>query len=90
MEGSSKTISEESNINGGTMIFKNKLCRCGMKAGFRISESSQNPGELLFLFFFVKKGNANFLNGGSQMKWNLWEVCNLMKNTTEIQQKLDC
>ena len=63
MEGSSKTISEESNINGGIVIFKNKLCRCGMKTGVRISESSQNPGKLFI--FSVKKGNANFLNGGS-------------------------
>ena len=57
MEGSSNTISEESNINGGVVIFKNKLCRCGMKAGVRISESSQNPGKL---FFFCEKRQCKF------------------------------
>ncbi|KAK2662593.1 hypothetical protein Ddye_001167 [Dipteronia dyeriana] len=52
MEGSSYTRSMGSNINGGVLIFKNKTCRCGKKAGLKISESFDNPGKL---FFFGEK-----------------------------------
>ena len=48
-----------SNISGGVLIFKNKTCRCGKKAGLKISESFDNPGKL---YFFCEKRQCKFFS----------------------------